>query len=238
MAFQHSNNNAEIPISGDPNSPLLEYQNGNGLKDTNTGKSSFSLSKKLVIFLVFAVFVVALVVGYVCFFSSGGVNPNDVPLCTTHEALKAAMVVAGGDGLSRRRVPRGVLEGFSAKSNDPLKEDEQASCIWTRNMLTWQKSGFHFQPKKNWMNGPLFYKGNYHIFYQYNPEGAVWGNITWGHAISKDLIHWDELPFALEPDQWYDVSGVFTGSATVLPDGKVIMLFTGGDDKKCKMKYD
>ncbi|KAG6429548.1 hypothetical protein SASPL_107600 [Salvia splendens] len=75
--------------------------------------------------------------------------------------------------------------------------------------------------------GPLFHKGWYHLFYQYNQESAVWGNITWGHAVSKDLIHWFHLPYAMVPDQWYDVNGVWTGSATILPDGQIIMLYTG-----------
>lgn len=69
--------------------------------------------------------------------------------------------------------------------------------------------------------------GWYHLFYQYNPDSAVWGNITWGHAVSRDLIHWFHLPFAMVPDQWYDINGVWTGSATLLPDGQIVMLYTG-----------
>ncbi|KAG9160124.1 hypothetical protein Leryth_015015 [Lithospermum erythrorhizon] len=221
--------------SGDKITPLLDYENATtGLNDNTTSTNLFISSLKRVVFLITGLLVVALVVvAYVCSSANGKVDPpNDVPLCASNEALKAAKVVAGGDLLYRRRVPRGVLEGFSPKSNDPLKEDVQASCVWTRDMLKLAKVRFTFQPKKNWMNdpcGPLYYKGNYHIFYQYNPGQAVWGNITWGHAISKDLIHWDELPLAFEPSEWYDVGGVFTGSATVLPDGRVIMLFTGAD---------
>lgn len=69
--------------------------------------------------------------------------------------------------------------------------------------------------------------GWYHFFYQYNPNSVIWGNITWGHAVSKDLINWLHLPFAMTPDSWYDITGVWTGSATILPDGKIIMLYTG-----------
>ncbi|CAN1265323.1 Beta-fructofuranosidase, soluble isoenzyme I [Linum perenne] len=98
-------------------------------------------------------------------------------------------------------------------------------------MLTWQRTAYHFQPERNWMNGspgPLYYKGWYHFFYQYNPNGAVWGNITWGHAVSRDLIHWLYLPLALVPDQWYDVNGVWTGSATLDPTShQIYMLYTG-----------
>ncbi|KAE8712942.1 Acid beta-fructofuranosidase [Hibiscus syriacus] len=78
-------------------------------------------------------------------------------------------------------------------------------------------------------NGPLFYKGWYHFFYQYNPHAAVWGDIVWGHAVSKDLIHWLHLPLAMVADRTFDKNGVWTGSATILPDGKIVMLYTGSD---------
>lgn len=73
----------------------------------------------------------------------------------------------------------------------------------------------------------MYYNGWYHLFYQYNANSAVWGNITWGHAVSRDLIHWLHLPIAMVCDKWYDENGVWSGSATVLPDGQVIMLYTG-----------
>ncbi|XP_004499664.2 beta-fructofuranosidase, soluble isoenzyme I-like [Cicer arietinum] len=69
--------------------------------------------------------------------------------------------------------------------------------------------------------------GWYHLFYQYNPYSSIWGNITWGHAVSKDMIHWLYLPIAMKPNKWFDINGVWTGSATLLPDGKIIMLYTG-----------
>ncbi|KAJ7516183.1 hypothetical protein O6H91_22G046000 [Diphasiastrum complanatum] len=77
----------------------------------------------------------------------------------------------------------------------------------------------------------MFYKGYYHFFYQYNPDAAVWGNITWGHSVSTDLIHWHHLELALVPDQWYDVEGVWSGSATILPDGKPVILYTGSSNE-------
>lgn len=124
---------------------------------------------------------------------------------------------------------RGVEQGVSEKV---FREASGGNLTfsWTNAMLSWQRTAFHFQPEKNWMNdpnGPLFHKGWYHLFYQYNPDSAVWGNISWAHAVSVDLIHWLHLPFAMVPDQPYDINGVWTGSATILPNGRIIMLYTG-----------
>ncbi|THG22917.1 hypothetical protein TEA_026964 [Camellia sinensis var. sinensis] len=86
------------------------------------------------------------------------------------------------------------------------------------------------------MIGPLYYKGWYHFFYQYNPEGAVWGNIVWGHSVSTDLIHWRHLPIAMTYDQWYDSNGVWTGSATLLPNGDLVMLYTGSTNQTVQVQ--
>ncbi|MEY9934367.1 fructan beta-fructosidase [Catenulispora sp. GP43] len=62
---------------------------------------------------------------------------------------------------------------------------------------------FHFSPQQNWMNDPnglIYYKGQYHLFFQYNPSGATWGNMSWGHAVSTDLVHWKQLPLAIPQD--------------------------------------
>ncbi|XP_024537264.1 acid beta-fructofuranosidase [Selaginella moellendorffii] len=105
--------------------------------------------------------------------------------------------------------------------------------------LASERTAFHFQPRNNWMNdpnGPLFHKGYYHLFYQYNPYGVEWGNISWGHAVSTDLLHWQHMDLAMQPDKWYDADGVWSGSATILPNGQVIMLYTGSTNASVQVQ--
>jgi fructan beta-fructosidase len=101
---------------------------------------------------------------------------------------------------------------------------------------------FHFTPAKNWMNDPngmVYFDGEYHLFYQYNPFGNKWGHMSWGHAVSRDLVHWEHLPVALQEEN--DVM-IFSGSAAVDwnntsgfgKDGKppLIAIYTGHYTKK------
>ncbi|MBR5059030.1 MAG: glycoside hydrolase family 32 protein [Clostridiales bacterium] len=74
---------------------------------------------------------------------------------------------------------------------------------------------YHFTPKKGWINdpnGPVFYKGKYHLFYQHDPNSLVWDRMHWGHAVSDDLLSWDHLPIVLYPD---DMGDIYSGSAVV-----------------------
>ncbi|KAJ3675113.1 hypothetical protein LUZ60_004155 [Juncus effusus] len=89
------------------------------------------------------------------------------------------------------------------------------------------RTGYHFQPPMHWINGPLYYKGFYHLFYQYNPYGAVWGNIVWAHSVSKDLINWIALEPAIYPSKPFDNFGCWSGSATILPGNKPVIFYTG-----------
>ncbi|XP_014515840.1 beta-fructofuranosidase, cell wall isozyme [Vigna radiata var. radiata] len=96
------------------------------------------------------------------------------------------------------------------------------------------RTAYHFQPPKNWINdpnGPLRYGGLYHLFYQYNPKGAVWGNIVWAHSVSKDLVNWTPLDPAIFPSQPSDINGCWSGSATLLPGNKPVILYTGINPK-------
>ncbi len=74
--------------------------------------------------------------------------------------------------------------------------------------------------------GPLYFNGMYHIFYQYNRDGAFWGNMSWGHSVSSDLVHWKFLGCNLEPSEWYDIHGAWSGSITML-NGVPTALYTG-----------
>jgi len=74
---------------------------------------------------------------------------------------------------------------------------------------------YHFSPPEKWMNDPnglVYHKGLYHLFYQYYPEDIVWGPMHWGHAVSKDMVHWEHKPIALYPDE---LGLIFSGSAVV-----------------------
>ncbi len=86
----------------------------------------------------------------------------------------------------------------------------------------------HFTPIRNWMNDPnglIYYKGEYHVFYQHFPYTCQWGTMHWGHAVSKDLVSFTHLPIALYPSKYDDRNGCFSGSA-IEKDGKLYLYYT------------
>lgn len=98
---------------------------------------------------------------------------------------------------------------------------------------------YHFTPAWGWMNDPngMIYKdGEYHLFYQYNPYGSMWGNLSWGHAISKDLVSWEHMPVAIDPD---GLGLIFSGSCVVDTDntagfgaGAIIAFYTSAGGRQ------
>jgi fructan beta-fructosidase len=111
------------------------------------------------------------------------------------------------------------------------------------------RPAMHFSPARNWINDPnglVYYKGEYHMFYQHHPHSMIWGPMHWGHAVSKDLTKWEELPIALYPDE---LGAIFSGSAVVdknntsgLKSGEedvMVAIFThhGEDNEKQSIAY-
>lgn len=98
-----------------------------------------------------------------------------------------------------------------------LSKIYQADAIAGQDSLYREKNRpqFHFSTRRGWINDPnglIYHDGEYHLFYQHNPYEREWENMHWGHAVSKDLIHWEELPVALFPDQ---LGTMFSGSAVI-----------------------
>lgn len=99
-----------------------------------------------------------------------------------------------------------------------MSKDKTPEKVFIKNENLDEKMyrpSLHFSPKKNWMNDPngmFYYKGKYHLYFQHHPYSNVWGPMHWGHAISKDLISWEEQPIALFPD---NLGTIFSGSAVV-----------------------
>ena len=112
----------------------------------------------------------------------------------------------------------------------PLARDPNDSALCRKLASDPLRPQYHLLPAHNWMNdpnGPIFFRGRYHMFHQYNPQTAVWGNMNWAHATSPDMIHWRHEPVALSPTAGGpDRDGVFSGS-TVIDRGTPTIIYTG-----------
>ncbi|MBN1418184.1 MAG: GH32 C-terminal domain-containing protein [Planctomycetes bacterium] len=141
--------------------------------------------------------------------------------------------------VARLEGKRGVLTVAETPAEDgscPLAESvgqgdrpRGAAIVVDRIYRETYRPQFHFSPRTNWTNDPnglVCYAGEYHLFFQHNPTGINWGNMTWGHAVSPDLVHWTELEDAIHPD---GMGTIFSGSAVV--DWENTAGFQTGDEK-------
>lgn len=106
---------------------------------------------------------------------------------------------------------------YPGNSNEALNKIYQDDIIAGQDSLYKEqyRPQIHFSSRRGWNNDPnglIYYEGEYHLFYQHNPYEREWGNMHWGHAVSKDLIHWEELPEALYPDK---NGTAFSGTAVI-----------------------
>lgn len=111
-----------------------------------------------------------------------------------------------------------------SKGNAGAQQNDSTTTVWddftfidtfdTTNKEHYRPL-YHHTPEYGWMNDPngMVYKdGKWHLYYQWNPYGSKWQNMTWGHSVSEDLIHWEQLPAAIEPDA---LGAIFSGSAAI-----------------------
>ena len=122
-------------------------------------------------------------------------------------------------------------------SEQRMQQQIEAACTYiaqrTKSVQqSHYRQRYHFMPQCGWLNDPnglIYFKGNYHFFYQHNPYSGFWDRMFWGHAVSTDMLHWDYLPLALAPSEDYDdhpKGGCFSGSAIVIDD-KLWVMYTG-----------
>jgi sucrose-6-phosphate hydrolase SacC (GH32 family) len=98
---------------------------------------------------------------------------------------------------------------------DPAKDMQTFESYLDTDYNQKHRPQFHYTSRRNWLNDPngmMYYDGEYHLFLQHNPKGNKWGNMTWAHAVSKDMVHWEQLPHAILP---YGGGTIFSGTGAV-----------------------
>jgi fructan beta-fructosidase len=139
-----------------------------------------------------------------------------------------------------------ALAGVSCQ--DANKQQESTVGVESASYDEQYRPQFHFTPAENWINDPnglVYHEGEYHLFYQHNPFGDQWGHMSWGHAVSTDLMHWKELDVALHEE---DDIMIFSGSAVVDKQNTsglgseenppMVAIYTGHHDSEENPKQD
>ena len=123
---------------------------------------------------------------------------------------------------------RGTLPAFTGRPSTP----DGFAALRERLTADRHRPAYHLSPPANWLNDPnglIEHEGRYHVFYQYNPGGPFHDAIHWGHAVSDDLLHWEDRPVALAPDpDGPDRDGCWSGCTVIDTDGTPTLLYTGG----------
>jgi sucrose-6-phosphate hydrolase SacC (GH32 family) len=122
--------------------------------------------------------------------------------------IDVSACIGSSFSLEAEGLPEGLPGFASVRQSDSI---EEAQGLYHERY----RPQFHFSSRRGWNNDPnglVYYQGEYHLFYQHNPFGVKWGNMHWGHAISRDLLHWEELDDALAPDE---LGQMWSGSAMV-----------------------
>ncbi|HEA15587.1 MAG TPA: glycoside hydrolase family 32 protein [Pseudoalteromonas prydzensis] len=135
-----------------------------------------------------------------------------------------------------------LISSFLAACGMTNQTETSALVVVEQSSKEMFRPTFHFTPPENWMNDPngmVYYQGEYHLFYQHNPDSSVWGPMHWGHAISKDMVHWEHQGIKLYPDEH---GTIFSGSAVVdwqnssgfgsKENPPLVAIYTYHDDKK------
>lgn len=160
-------------------------------------------------------------------------NPTDTPMDVrlAHEQVDYYVPFALPQASATIRIESKELQRLCLDSIRLSDSFDTANCEKYRSL-------YHHTPLFGWMNdanGLIYKDGEYHLFYQYNPYGSMWGNMHWGHSVSRDLVSWEHLPVALERDT---LGHIFSGSSVVdfnnsagYGEGSMISFYTSASDK-------